>query len=387
MLFSDVFVNDVVKKKLINTVINQRVSHTQLFLGTEGSHTLALAIAYAQYINCKNRSATDACGVCESCVKYRHLAHPDLHFYFPTATNNTVKDKPISSDFYDEWREMLISSQMLFTENDWYQKLELESKQAFINVRDVEDIIYKASMKPYESEYKVFIIWMVDKLRHDGAPRLLKTLEEPDGKTLFILITENQEKIIDTILSRAQLVKVNKLNTEEITNAFIEKFACDRDTARKIAFASDNNLIEAFRLYKNEQNDNEDLKLFVQLMRVSFMLSSNNTFDFNLVTDYINEIEKLGRERQKSFLRYAIMFVRKCIFWDYELEQIVKYTPEEKDWIIKFKPYIDRHNGPFYYKYFNESIKHIQTNASAKILFTDLMFQIVTRFSKKVKSA
>jgi DNA polymerase-3 subunit delta' len=99
MLFSDVFVNDVVKKKLINTVINQRVSHTQLFLGTEGSHTLALAIAYAQYINCKNRSATDACGVCESCVKYRHLAHPDLHFYFPTATNNTVKDKPISSDF------------------------------------------------------------------------------------------------------------------------------------------------------------------------------------------------------------------------------------------------------------------------------------------------
>ncbi len=278
---------------------------------------------------------------------------------------------------------MLISSQMLFTENDWYQKLELESKQAFINVRDVEDIIYKASMKPYESEYKVFIIWMFDKLRHDGAPRLLKTLEEPDGKTLFILITENHEKIIDTILSRAQLVKVNKLNTEEITNAFIEKFACDRDTARKIAFASDNNLIEAFRLYKNEQNDNEDLKLFVQLMRVSFMLSSNNTFDFNLVTDYINEIEKLGRERQKSFLRYAIMFVRKCIFWDYELEQIVKYTPEEKDWIIKFKPYIDRHNGPFYYKYFNESIKHIQTNASAKILFTDLMFQIVTRFSKK----
>lgn len=384
MLFSDVYVREDIKKKLINTVKNQRVSHTQLFLGNEGAHTLALAIAYAQYVNCKNRGDTDACGICESCIKYQHLAHPDLHFFFPTASNNAIKEKPKSSDFYNEWREMLTSTYMLFTENDWYEKLGLESKQAFINVRDVDEIIHLASMKPYESEYKVFVIWMVDKLRHDGAPRLLKTLEEPDGKTLFLLITENQEKIIDTILSRAQLVKVNKLNTDEMTETLMRKFSYDRDTAKRIAFVSDNNLIDAFRYNKNENVENEDLKLFIQLMRLSFqMYMPNQNFDFNTFTDFINELDKMGRERQKSFLRYAITFVRKCMLWDYELEHIVKCTPEEKEWIVKFKPYVNRLNGAFYYKYFNESIIHIQSNVNARILFADLIFRMVSRYAIK----
>ena len=388
MLFADVYVNNEIKRKLINTVKNQRVSHAQLFLGVEGSHVLGLAIAYAQYINCKNRTDTDSCGVCESCIQYQNLAHPDLHFYFPNAVNTSIKDKPKSSDFYVEWREIVKSTNALFTDQDWYQKIGVETKQGIINVRDTEEILYKASMKSYESDYKVFIIWMADKLRYDGAPRLLKTLEEPDGKTLFLLITEKQEQIIDTILSRSQLVKVNTLRTDELVDVLMTKRNFDLETAKRVAFISENNLISAFRYTINEDNENQNLELFIQFMRLAYQLAFPSTnFDFSKITDFIKTIDDLGRERQKNFLRYAIVFVRKCILWDYDLQQILKYTPEEKDFILKFKTFINKSNGAVFYKLFNDSVKYIESNVNEKILFTDLFFKISERFSKVSKTA
>ncbi len=388
MLFSDVYVCNEIKQKLINSVKNQRVGHAQLFLGVEGSHTLALAIAYAQYINCKNRSDIDSCGVCESCIQYQHLAHPDLHFYFPNAINNVVKDKPKSSDFYVEWRELVASTNALFTDQDWYQKIGLETKQGIINVRDTEEIVYKASMKSYEADYKVFIIWMADKLRYDGAPRLLKTLEEPDGKTLFLLITEKQELIIDTILSRSQLVKVNSLRSDEMIDLLMKKKSYDLETAKRVAFLSENNLITALQYNINEDNENTNLDFFVQFMRLAYQLAlPTPNFDFNKITDFIKTMDDLGRERQKSFLRYALVFIRKCIVWDFDVQQILKYTPEEKDYIFKFKSYINKSNGAIYYKLINESIKHIESNVNEKIMFADLFFKIAEKFSKMPKTA
>ncbi len=380
MLFSDVYVDRLVKQKLINTVKNKRVAHTQLFLGTEGSHVLALAIAYAQYLNCKNRTDSDSCGVCSSCVQYQHIAHPDLHFYFPSAS---MKDRDKSSDFHAEWREMITENHALFTEQDWYQKIGMENKQGIINVKDTEEIINKASMKPYESEYKVFIIWKVDKLRYDAAPRLLKTLEEPDGKTLFLLVTDKQEQIIDTILSRSQLVKVNNLPTEEIVNVLMTQKKYDAETAQRIAFLAENNLTTAYNYDINDDNESENLNLFLQFMRLAYLLAvSSKNFELAKMESFIKTMENLGREGQKDFLRYAISFIRKCMLWDYDLQKILKYTPEEKESLPKFITYINRSNGMLFYRYFNESVKHIESNVNGKIMFTDLFFKIAERFAR-----
>ncbi len=382
MLFSDVYVSDEIKNKLLFTVKNQRVSHTQLFLGVEGSHVLALAIAYAQYINCHNRTATDSCGICTSCIQYQHLAHPDLHFYFPNATNDTIKTDAKSSDFHAEWREIVLETNALFDEQDWYEKINIEKKQAIINVRDTEEIIYKASMKPYESEYKVFIIWMADKLRYDSAPRLLKTLEEPDGKTLFLLVSDKQEKMLDTILSRAQLTKVNALSISELEKVLMEKKNYDMETAKKVAFCSENNLIAAFQYNIEEDSKNENLEIFVQLMRLVYLLSIQSpSLDFSKVTNFIKMMEDFGRERQKDFLRYSIAFIRKCIIWNYDLDTILKYSLEEKEFITKFQHYINASTGPVFYRYFNDAIQHIEANVNAKILFTDLLFQLAERLA------
>ncbi len=375
MLFSDVYVSDDIKNKLRLTVKNYRVSHTQLFLGVEGTHLLALAIAYAQYINCHNRTEKDSCGKCNSCVQYQHLAHPDLHFYFPNGKDG--KSDSTSAEFYSEWRELLLETNALFDEQDWCEKINVEKKQIIINMNDVKDILYKASLKPYESEYKVFIIWMADKLRQDGASRLLKTLEEPDGKTLFLLLTDKQEKILDTILSRSQLVKVNKLSNSDLMDVLIKNKKYDTETARKIAFHSENNLITAFNYNIDEDNENENLEILLQLMRLAYLLSKQSSkFDFSQLTSFIEMIDDFGRERLKDFFRYTISFVRKCIMWNYGLDNILKYSPEEKKNILNFQNYINPSVGQIYYKYFNEAIQHVEINANKKILITDLLLKI-----------
>lgn len=377
MLFSNVYVSDEIKKRLILTVKNQRVSHAQLFLGSEGTHTLGLAIAYAQYINCKHRSDNDACGVCESCKKYQQLAHPDLHFFFPNAISNSIKKDPKSYDYYTEWREMVTSTNALFTLNEWYQKIEIENKQAIINTKDVEDLLYKASMKPYEAEYKVFIIWMIEKLRFDAATKLLKTLEEPDGKTLFIMITENHDKILKTILSRTQLLKVNKLSTTQLVDVLIQEKKYDIDKANYIALSSDNNLILAMNTELDEEAEHQNLNLFVSFMRLAYQLAyPSHLFDFSKIIDCVAEMESLGREKQKDFLRYAIAFIRNNMLLDYQLDDLLKISKQEQENLLKFKNFINKKTVSFYYKLINDAILHIESNVNTKMVFTDLLFSI-----------
>ena len=377
MLFSDVYVNEGVKNRLRRTVQNQRVSHAQLFLGSEGTHSLALAIAYAQYINCSHRTEKDSCGICPSCKKYQQLAHPDLHFYFPNATNQKIKKDPQSSEFYTEWREMILSTQAMFTLNDWYSKIEIENKQGIINTKDVEDLLYKASMKAYEAEYKVFVIWMIDKLRFDAATKLLKTLEEPDGKTLFVLITENHDKVLKTVLSRTQLLKINKLSTDALVDVLMQTKHYDASTAQYIAISSDNHLIHAMRTQEDENEDVFKLNLFVACMRLAYQLAfPSHTFDFNSVVDFISKLEALGREKQKDFLRYVISFVRKSMLLDYNLNNLLRITKQEQEALLKFRSFIHKNNVSVFYKYFNDAISHIEYNVNAKILFADLLISL-----------
>ncbi len=223
MLFNNITGQNEIKRRLIQTVHENRVSHAQLFYGPEGSRKLAMAIAYARFINCRNRifdpqseGGGDACGTCPSCIKFSKLIHPDLHFIFPVATTKEVERNPVSNDFLKIWREVLLENDFRLNLNDWYKAAGFEKKQGIINADDCSEILRTLSYKSFESEFKIMIIWMADRLFHAAAPKILKILEEPPDKSLFILITENPEKIINTILSRTQTIKFPRLRDEDL---------------------------------------------------------------------------------------------------------------------------------------------------------------------------
>ena len=377
MLFSEVFVQDSLKQRLITIVKNRRVSHAQLFLGQEGTHALGLALAYAQYINCTHRTASDSCGVCPSCVKYNNLAHPDLHFFFPNTTTKSVSKDNESSCFYNEWREIFKETKGLFSLEDWFAKLGVENKLAIINKLDVERILEIQNTKAYEADYKVFIIWLPEKIYASMAHKLLKCLEEPDGKTLFLLVSENQEQILPTIISRLQLVKIPKFNTQRFVELVSQKMGCDTNKAIEIANLTDNNLVDAF----NEQRYEVDIKgyynLFVALMRSAYRICYFTAYPakvmFPETIALVKELETLGRERQKSFLQYALILVRKCILMNAGGGQLIQSSEEEAAWLTNFHPYINNRNGEKVMEVINDAIRDIGMNAHAGILFTDLI--------------
>ena len=373
MRFADVLVPDEVKKQLIQTVQSQRISHAQLFYGLEGTHALALALAYAQYLNCPNRTEEDSCGCCPSCMQYRQLAHPDLHFFFPHPAGKDIS----SYHFYNEWRELFTETNGLFSLDDWYRKIGMENKQGIINKDDIDLLLQQTSLKPYEATYKIFIVWMVEKINAQIAPKLLKTLEEPDGKTLFLLITANYDHVLNTIVSRTQLLKIKRFSTNELASLLQRERQCDPETARRTALMAENNLITALRQQEHPDAATEHFQLFQEMMRHAYALYHPiRNFEFNAVIQWVGKMEALGREGQKHFLRYALGMIRKYVLKNMQLDQMVPSVPDEEVWIGKFKPFIRPDNVSPFYTQLNTAIKQVEANANTKMLFTDLVFSI-----------
>lgn len=378
MLFSQIIGHEDIKAKLIQSVKENRVAHAQLFLGQEGTGKLALAIAYAQYINCTNRGEHDSCGVCPSCKKFNALAHPDLHFIFPTTTNKNVKKDPESDLFLAEWREYLEKCETYADLSSWYNALDVENKQGAINVRDAATIMRKLNLKAYEAEYKVAIIWMAEKLNVQAANKLLKVLEEPPEKTLFILISENQEELITTIRSRTVLMKIPKLTLGEVQNALVNKSGCDYNVARNAAVLANGNWI----LAQSYINDQEDEKLYFQSfqkwMRYCFRFSASELIDF-----IANDIKSLGREKQKEFLAYGLNFFHNALLMNNGLRDNVLLPEDEKAFLKNFAPFISNNNIDLITELFEESINQIERNGNASLIFLDDSYKIFNYFKMK----
>lgn len=377
MLFKSITGQLEIKRRLIQTVHENRVSHAQLFFGPEGSRKLALAIAYAQFINCRNRyfepespGGGDACGVCPSCIKFSKLIHPDLHFIFPVATTKEVERNPVSKDFLKTWREVMLENDFRLSLNDWYKAAGFEKKQGIINADDCSEILRTLSYKSYESEYKVMIIWMADRLFHAAAPKILKILEEPPDKSLFILITENSEKIISTILSRTQTIKFPKLQDEDIMRELTVRYSCPPDEARRIIPIVDGNLTQAIKIFKNDEDEFFFLEKFIQWMRLCFKNDLAKTMEF------VGEIAKLGREKQKNFLAYAERIIRNAMLINYKNTDLTRLNREEMDFLVKFSKYIDHSNILSYTEELEKAQFHIERNANPNILFMDLSMTI-----------
>lgn len=378
MLFSQIIGHEDIKKKLIQSVRDNRVAHAQLFLGPEGTGKLALAIAYAQYINCANRGENDSCGVCPSCKKFNSLVHPDLHFIFPSTTNKTIKKEPESDLFLTEWREYLRQCECYVRLSDWYSALEVENKQGAINVRDAATIIRKLNLKTYEAEYKIAIIWMAEKLNIQAANKLLKLLEEPPEKTIFILISENQDELLSTISSRTQMVKIPKISIEEVKTALKQKYNCDANLIDNAAVMSNGNWLLANYYIDNQDDEKLYFRCFQKWMRYCFKFSAPEIIDF-----IANDIKPLGRERQKEFLAYGLNIFHNALFFNNNLRDISLLPEDEKAFLNNFAPFISNNNIDLITELFEESINQIERNANAQLVFLDDSFKIFNYFKMK----
>ena len=377
MQFKDVIGQSAIKQRLIQSVRENHVSHAQLFLGPAGSGKLPLALAYAQYILCPNRTETDSCGVCPTCQKMQKLVHPDLHFVVPTAATKKVKSNPESDLFMEEWREYVIQNQGYVDTSSWYTFLDVENKQGYMSVRDAASLLRKLSMKSYEGEYKIAIIWMAEKMRVDTANKLLKLLEEPPEKTVFLLIAEDQEELLATIKSRTVLVKIPSIGINEIEKALVERLGCAEQQAHNAAMISEGDWNTARHSIWKSEDRTYFFTTFQQWMRLCFRAAYSELIDFS------GNIKGIGREKQKELLNYGLRIIRNSLLFNNNLADIVMLPEDEKVFNSKFAPFVNPANLAQIANLFEEAIRQIERNGYAPLIFTDVSFKMIGLLKKK----
>jgi DNA polymerase-3 subunit delta' len=369
MQFNDVIGQDAIKKRLIEGVHENRVSHAQLFAGTEGVGKIAMAIAYAQFLNCKNRSENDACGLCPSCKKYNKLIHPDLHFVFPVVKTPKLKE-PVSDHFIDKWRELVLKSPY-FNLNNWYKAIDVENAQGNIYVHESSEIIRKLNLKTFEAEYKVMIIWMAERMNRQCANKLLKMIEEPPPKTLFILISENEEQLLTTIRSRTQLIKFPRIDNESMSRALSTLPEAAGKNIQGLVHQANGNFITALNLISPNEEKAFFFAQFTNIMRISYKR------DWMPLFEWVDSIASIGRERQKSFLLYAMKMLRENFVLNLKRPEIVYLNDEEMGFSERFSPFINERNILHFSEEFEKAFRDIAQNGNPRIIFLDLSLKIV----------
>ena len=370
MNFSRIPGQKEIKAKLLRSVKEERVSHAQLFTGPEGCGSMALALAYARYVSCENRTDYDSCGTCKSCVKYEKLIHPDLHFVFPVIKGKKATD-PVSDNYLEEWREFVKRSPY-FTLNNWMDSIEVGNAQGMIFASEASEIIKKLSLKTFESDYKIMIIWLPEKMHQATANKLLKMIEEPPEKTLFLLVSEEPDKVIPTILSRCQLVKVPSFNSSDIEKYLIDRFNIAPDKASDISRVSNGNITRAIELCENEDSSLANLERFKSLMRFAWKR------DIVSIINWSEEISTTGREAQKNFISFSMRLLRENLMLSLNQlkNSLVSLTGEEATFSENFHPFINQNNIYPLTEEFNLVYSHIESNGNAKIIFLDLALKV-----------
>lgn len=378
MLFSEVIGQQAAKRQLVQSVAQNRLSHALLFLAPEGAGGLPLALAFAQYVVCTNRQEQDACGACDQCKKAAQLIHPDIHYSYPVIPKKSG-DKPVSTDYIREWREF-IGEYPYGNIYDWLQFIGAENKQGNITANECQDILRKLSLKSFESEYKILILWMPEYLEKEGN-RLLKIIEEPPPKTLFILVAENQEEILGTLLSRTQLVKINPLGKEDIAGALVTRAKLSETQANQAATLSQGNYHEALQLARNAGGD------LMELLRnwLNYILRRQPKELIRWV-EQMGSV-KTGRENQKQFLRYFINLLEHSLRLQYLDEEQLPLPPEEKDFALRMNKLADFTKIGELIRELDAACYHIERNANGKILFHALSIRLQHIFTGRALPA
>ena len=376
MKFSEVVGQHHIRTKLMSMAAAEKVPHALMFLGPEGNGNLAMALATAQYIQCENRTEEDSCGECSSCTKNQKFIHPDVHFTFPVIRLEKKPSPPVSADYIVEWRSALHQNAYL-SYNDWMQAIDAENKQGNITAEECRQIIHQLSLKTYESGYKIQIIWLAEYLALTGNI-LLKSLEEPPPNTIFILLAENSDQILSTILSRVQIIKIGQIDDDDIKLALQQRFEMDDAAAKRIARIADGNFNAALSMADGEENANDKVlrNWFLFCFNLKQKPSSENTKG---LVDWIEEFAKTGRENQKIFLKYALFFLRECAMISM-MGKSEKLDGEELAFATKFSKLLQTEQLEATSKILNRMYYHIERNANPKILFLSNSFKIASVF-------
>jgi DNA polymerase-3 subunit delta' len=366
MRFADVVGHKELKDHLANEVNNDKVSHAQLFLGKAGYGGLPLALGFTQYLFCENRSNNDSCGTCPSCSKIQGLQHPDVHFAFPSVQSVSKTSDPL----FNDWREQL-EEQPYFNLSDWVKRIDSRERKPIISTQESEEIIKKLSLRSFEGGYKVMIIWMAEEMNPSCANKLLKIIEEPPARTLFLLVAESQEKMLQTILSRTQIVKVPRISIDDLSNYLIQKQNTNTESGESVASRSDGDLLEALEAIGDHVEQGLHREQFIKLMRVCYSKK---------VLDMMAWSEELGGEskgQQQAFLKYALHMFRQSMLRNYTEDHLTRVSTEENAFLEKFSRFITGNNVFDLMETFNNAHYHIERNANAKILFMNLCFQVM----------
>ena len=366
MKFKDITGHSGLKQRLARGADEGRVSHAQLFTGESGYGALPLALAYAQYVNCTDRRGGDSCGECASCRKYGELAHPDLHFVFPVNSAQKSGSKPLSDAFLKEWRALWAETGGVFDEAMWYRAIDLDNQQGIITRNEADEIIRKLSFKSFEALYKVVVIWLPEKMRTEAANALLKMLEEPWDRTLFLLVSAAPDKLLPTILSRTQQVAVPGVEPEDVEQYVRERLGLAGDEAANIARLAGGDLIEARRLAEGADNEASEqyFDLFTQLMRLSY-----NDKHMELL-EWAENAAAMGREEQKRFLQYSVRMLRENYMLNAGMDDITNLWGEELRFSKNFSPFIGNHNIETLVSEMELALAQIVQNGNPRMIFT-----------------
>jgi DNA polymerase-3 subunit delta' len=369
MYFRDIIGLHDVKQHLIDSVRRGLIPHARMFYGPEGVGKLPLAIAYARYLNCENRVENDSCGECPSCQKFDKFAHPDLHFVFPV-----IKSK-VSDEYLKDWREFL-SKNRYFNLNTWLNFIDAQNAQGLIYSKESEEIIRKLNLKVYEAKYKIMIVWLPEKMHESCANKLLKMIEEPPDNTIFLLISEELEQVLQTIQSRCQPLHVRPLEGEEIIQGIRQNYGLDEPVAQSVAHIANGSFLKAIDIIQSSDETKENFDLFVKMMRASVMRNIKS------IKEVANEIAAVGREKQKSFLTYSLRMFREYFVNNLNQPDIVYINEAEKQFGQKFAPFINERNIEEFNNEFSLAYKQIEQNGNAKIIFLDICLKTTVLLKK-----
>ena len=379
MRFADIIGHDDLKRRLAAQVDAGRVSHAQLFTGLAGYGTLPIAMAYVQYLFCPHRHDGDSCGVCPSCQQLTALAHPDLHMVFPVNKREKRSGEVVTSDMFIElWRTLWQQNEGIFSADEWYARLDLgKTMKGLISAKESEEIIRKLQFKSYSSEYKAMIIWLPEAMNQEAANKILKILEEPWDKTLFILVSEHPELLLPTITSRTQEVSVGRIDIATL-QAVAQRNGKEAGEALNMARLAGGSMLELRELMRGQTDESraQSFELFTRLMRLGYNDKHLELFE------WADDISALSREGQRQFFLHSVRLLRESYMIHAGLGAISYLWGEELKFCRNFAPYIGNQNIEILVDEIERAMLQIQQNGSPRIVFTHFALAVSKQINR-----
>lgn len=374
MFFKNIIGQNAIKHRLLQSVKEGFIPHAQLFAGREGAGALPLALAYARYLHCTDRQDNDACGACPACLQFNKLSHPDLHFVFPIINKKGSKEA-FCDDFLPEWRKF-IAETPYGNLSDWLDKIAAENAQGMIYARESDEIRRKLNLKAYESDYKILIIWLPEKMHETAANKLLKLLEEPPEKTVFLLVAEEPDKLLATIRSRTQLLNIPPIADEELTQALTDRYNHSAGDIPLVVRLAKGSYAEAIRIIDATNENEAYLELFISIMRNSWTRNVQN------MKAKSEQFASMSRDRQKGFLAYAQRMLRENFLYRLQTPEINYMNRKEVEFAVKFHPYVNENNLLDFMEELALAERHVEANVNPRMIFFDLSMKIAVLLKK-----